>query len=107
MEIAADMKIDERERRAALLQRHAGLVFQVANSHARDPEDRAELAQDIAAQLWRAWDSYDARRPLATWMYRIALNVAISHLRVRSRHDTHHVPFDDELHDTGIDAGAG
>jgi RNA polymerase sigma-70 factor (ECF subfamily) len=34
-------------------------------------------------------------------MYRIALNVAISHLRGRSLRDRHHVPFDEGLHDTG------
>ena len=39
---------------AALLQRHSGIVFKVANSYARHPEDRADLAQEIAAQLWRA-----------------------------------------------------
>jgi RNA polymerase sigma-70 factor (ECF subfamily) len=31
-------------------------------------------------------------------MYRIALNVAISHLRGRSLRDRHHVPFDETLH---------
>ena len=38
-------------------------------------------------------------------MYRIALNVAISHLRGRSLRDRHHVPFEDGLHDTAHDAG--
>lgn len=74
----------------ALLQRHSGIVFKVANSYARDPEDRADLAQDIAAQLWRAWPKFDPSRSPTTWMYRIALNVAISHVRERSlrrRHD--------------------
>jgi RNA polymerase sigma-70 factor (ECF subfamily) len=106
MEIAADMKADARDRFAELLQRHRGLVFKVANSYARDPEDRADLAQEITAQLWRAWGSYDPGRPLATWMYRIALNVGISHLRGRSRRDAHHVPLDDSLQDIGFDAGA-
>ena len=36
-------------------------------------------------------------------MYRIALNVAISHLRGRSLRERHHVPFDEELHDAGSD----
>jgi RNA polymerase sigma-70 factor (ECF subfamily) len=81
-----------------LLQRHRGIVLKVAGSYAADPEDRADLAQDIAAQLWRAWPSYAPDRPVTTWMYRIALNVAISHLRGRSLRDRHHVPFDETLH---------
>ena len=99
MEIAAPMKdAASRAEFADLLQRHRGLVFKVAHSYSRDAEDRADLAQEIAAQLWRAWPSYDPGRPLATWMYRIALNVAISHLRGRSRHDAHHVPLDEAHH---------
>ena len=85
---------------SALLQRHAGIVFKVANTYARGSDDRADLAQEIAAQLWRAWPALDPARSATTWMYRIALNVAISHVRsnrVRLRHDA--VPLDDDLHD--------
>ena len=90
---------------SALLQQHAGIVFKVANTYARLPEDRADLAQEIAAQLWHAWPKYDPARSFSTWMYRVALNVAISHVReqsVRGRHDA--VPLDDALHDIA-DAG--
>ena len=84
-----------------LLQRHAGIVFKVANSYARGSYDCADLAQEIAAQLWRAWPKFDSKRSsVTTWMYRSALNVAISYVRsnsVRLRHDA--VPLDEQLHD--------
>lgn len=79
---------------ALTLQRHRGIVFKVANSYCRDPEDRADLAQEIATQLWRAWPAYDPARSVTTWMYRVALNVAISHGRSRRRHG-HAVPLED------------
>ena len=60
----------------ALLQCHAGIVFKVANSYARSVEDRADLAQEIAAQLWHAYPNFDHARSFSTGMYRIALNVA-------------------------------
>lgn len=90
----------------ALLQRHAGIVFKIAGSYTRGAEDRADLAQEIAAQLWHAWPKYDPARSFSTWMYRIALNVAIGQLRqhdLRRRHDA--VPLDDALHDVA-DANA-
>lgn len=71
-----------------LLQRHRGILVKVAGSYARQREDREDLAQEIAAQLWRAWPGYDPARPFSTWMYRIALNVAISQLRGRARTPT-------------------
>lgn len=89
-----------------LLQRHRGIVFKVANTYARLAEDRDDLAQEIAAQLWHAYPSYDPARSFSTWMYRVALNVAISHVReqsVRRRHDA--VPLDEDIHDMTDVAG--
>ena len=97
---------DARDTFGTLLQRNSGIVFKVANSYARDIDDRAELAQEIAVQLWHAYPNYDPTRSFSTWMYRIALNVAISHLRhleLRRRHDA--VPLDDALHDV-VDGNA-
>lgn len=99
MELATTMTDDARREFGTLLERHRGIVFKVANSYARDPDDRADLAQEIAAQLWRAWPAYDQARTFTTWMYRVALNVAISQLRGRSLRDRHHVSFDEHLHD--------
>lgn len=82
-----------------LLQRHRGIVFKVANSYCRNPADRADLAQEIAAQLWRAWPTYDPARSVTTWMYRIALNVAISHARGDGRRRWRAVPLDETTHD--------
>ncbi|NCT66503.1 MAG: sigma-70 family RNA polymerase sigma factor [Rhodanobacteraceae bacterium] len=73
--------VDARERFQALIERHRGIVFKVANSYCRNAEDRGDLVQDISAQAWKAFASWDAARPFSTWLYRIALNVAISALR--------------------------
>lgn len=103
MELAPTMTTDARREFGELLERHRGIVFKVANSYATHPEDRADLAQEIAAQMWRAWPGYDSRRSATTWMYRIALNVAISHLRGRSLRDRHHLPLDEAVHDLEAD----
>lgn len=90
------------ERFSDLLEAHRRIVFKVANTYCWDPEDRADLSQEIVAQLWRAFSAYDPHRPFSTWMYRIALNVAISSVR-RRRRETLTVPFDETVHDTADD----
>ena len=104
MEIAATMQDSTRQHFGELLERHRGIVFKVAYSYCPHPDDRADLVQEIAAQLWRAFPGYDADRSFSTWMYRIALNVAISSLRSRRR-DLHSVPLDESLHDVPGDEG--
>jgi RNA polymerase sigma factor (sigma-70 family) len=59
------------------------IVFKVASIYARGAENRNDLAQEIRVQLWRSFSSYDARAKFSTWMYRVALNVAISQVRRR------------------------
>ena len=83
-----------------LLERHRGIVFKVANTYCRDPHDRADLMQEIAAQAWRSFGNYDGQRPFPTWMYRVALNVAISYRRSSGTHEQYTVAFDEQLHDT-------
>jgi RNA polymerase sigma-70 factor (ECF subfamily) len=90
---------DHSEQFGELLERHRKIVFKVANTYCRDPHDRADLAQEIAVQLWRAFPGYDSSRVFSTWMYRIALNVAISFRRSGSLRERHMVALDEQLHD--------
>ncbi|TKS53485.1 sigma-70 family RNA polymerase sigma factor [Luteimonas yindakuii] len=98
MEIASPVGTDA-DGFEVLLARHRGIVLKVAASYAWHREDRAELAQEIHLQLWRAWPGYDRRRSFPTWMYRIALNVAIDHARRQGGQRDRTEPFDDRLHD--------
>lgn len=70
---------------SSLLEKHAGIIQKVALGYTSSHADRQDLAQEITLQLWRAYPRYSPDRPFSTWMYRIALNVAISHLR-KHRH---------------------
>lgn len=97
------------ERFWELLEQHRRIVFKVANTYGWRPEDRADLAQEIRAQLWRAFPAYDPTRSFSTWMYRVALNVAISFVRTNRRRERHTVPLEDDVHDVAYetDGGAG
>lgn len=95
----ATMASDTQQAFSELLEGHRGIVLKVAATYARDPHDRADLAQEIATQLWRAWPGYDPSRSFSTWMYRIALNVAIGFVRGNVRRIRHAIPLDDAVHD--------
>ena len=88
------------QRFEVLLQEHRRIVFKVAGLYSRTMDDREDLVQEICVQLWRSFARYDERQAkFSTWLYRIALNVAISQARRQhwSEHDrfeplqTHHL----------------
>jgi RNA polymerase sigma-70 factor (ECF subfamily) len=45
-----------------------------------NPERRRDLLQDMHVALWRSFASYDERCAVRTWVYRIAHNVAATHV---------------------------
>src|ERR1700730_13008670 len=61
-----------------LVDEHKKILYKVCNSYCRNHDDREDLALEIIVQLWRSFGYFDARCLFSTWMYRIALNVAIS-----------------------------
>jgi RNA polymerase sigma factor (sigma-70 family) len=67
----------------ALLNQYRALLHKVVRVYAHSAADRDDLFQEIVLQLWRAYPSFEQRAKFSTWMYRIALNVAISGLRKR------------------------
>ena len=81
----------------ALLDEHRKILYKVAGAYCKGEADRADLAQEIVGQLWRAFPRYDEHYRFSTWMYRIALNVAISFYRGESRRLRTVVPAEDSI----------
>ncbi len=77
------------DRFLALLEEHRRILYKVANAYCRTVEDRRDLVQEIVVQLWRSFPRFDDRVRFSTWVYRIALNVAISFYRSESRWTRH------------------
>ena len=68
-----------------ILNLHRGLIYKVCNLYCSDPEDRKDLFQEIVLQVWKSLGSFRQQSSLTTWMYRIALNTAITHLLKEKR----------------------
>ncbi|WP_158967283.1 RNA polymerase sigma factor [Paraglaciecola sp. L3A3] len=70
---------------AQLMEQHKGIVYKIVNSYCQNQDDRQDLAQEILTTMWLVFDKYDNAYKFSTWMYRIALNVAISYYRKDSK----------------------
>ena len=71
------------------LDEHKRILYKICNSYCGNPDDRDDLAQEIVLQLWRSFGTFDDGYRFSTWMYRVALNVAVSfyrHEATRARH---------------------
>jgi len=62
-----------------------GILYKISRIYSEDLIDRQDLYQDIVYQLWKSFDSFKGESKISTWVYRVALNTAISHLQRRNK----------------------
>lgn len=64
-----------------IIEQHKGILFKVARAYCPNEEDRQDLIQEMMIQIWQSVHKYNNQFKISTWLYRIALNVAISFYR--------------------------
>lgn len=68
-----------------LISEHRGMLYKVCGMYCFTAADRQDLYQEIVYQLWRSFRSFRGEARISTWIYRIALNTAITGLRKQKR----------------------
>lgn len=81
------MTEDKDQQFESVMDQFRGLIYKIANGYSNNREDLNDLIQEIALQMWRSFDCYNPEFKRSTWIYRIALNTAISFLRKNTTRD--------------------
>ncbi|GAA0720905.1 RNA polymerase sigma factor [Aquimarina litoralis] len=68
-----------------IIKQNEGVIFKITTVYTDQSEDQQDLYQEIVYQLWKAYDSFRGDAKISTWMYRVALNTAITRLRKEKR----------------------
>jgi RNA polymerase sigma-70 factor (ECF subfamily) len=85
---------------------HGPALDRLARAYEADPETRRDLLQEIHLALWRSLDSFQSRCSLRTWIYRVAHNVAASHIVTNRRQNAHQLISIDDVEVTDDRGGA-
>tara|TARA_R110002072_G_scaffold192107_7_gene348855 strand:+ start:1332 stop:1841 length:510 start_codon:yes stop_codon:yes gene_type:complete len=75
------MMANKKEHFIKTIDEHKKIIYKIVNSYCQNKEDKKDLEQEIIIQLWNSFDNYNSDYKYSTWMYRLALNVAISFYR--------------------------
>ena len=70
---------------AGITRQYGASLERTCRGYERDPALRAELLQEIWLGLWRALPRFQGRSSLRTWVYRVAHNLAVSHVARHAR----------------------
>ncbi|MBL7760749.1 MAG: sigma-70 family RNA polymerase sigma factor [Sediminibacterium sp.] len=65
----------------SLLNQHQKIIYKVCNLYMQSHADREDLFQEITLQAWKAFGNFRGDAKFSTWLYRVALNTAITFYR--------------------------
>jgi RNA polymerase sigma-70 factor (ECF subfamily) len=69
------------------LDQYKGLIFKIVKSYADTALDQEDLFQDVVIQVWRSIPSFRNESAASTWIYRVALNTAMTWFRRERKRD--------------------
>ena len=84
----------DKEKFISVVKENQNLIFKICYSYCSNSENRKDLQQEILLQLWNSFSKFDGRVKISTWIYRIALNTAISYYRNDCKHKDKKVTID-------------
>lgn len=80
------------------LQLHKGIVYKISKMYEEDPENRADLVQEIIFQLWKSYDGFQQKSKFSTWMYRVSLNTALTFFKKKKKENSKITFSNEEFH---------
>ena len=83
-----------------LLRRHEARVLRVLRLLGVPASDREDVAQNVFLRLFRGLDGFQAGRPFASWVYKVAANAAVDWRGRSDRQRREEAPWDDAIEET-------
>jgi RNA polymerase sigma-70 factor (ECF subfamily) len=69
-----------------LIKENEKLIYKIARLYTNNTQDQDDLFQEIVIQIWKAFKKFKNHSKISTWVYRIAMNTAITGLRKRKKY---------------------
>jgi RNA polymerase sigma-70 factor (ECF subfamily) len=66
-----------------IFEKNIGIIIKIARAYTKTTQDREDLINDIALELWKSFERFKGDSKLSTWIYRVALNTALNYNRKR------------------------
>ncbi|MFV8325224.1 RNA polymerase sigma factor [Flavobacterium sp. ZS1P14] len=77
--------MNKKETFTKAIKANEGLIYKMASMYTDTIHDRNDLVQEIIYNLWKSFDTFNQKSSLSTWMYKVAMNVAIYQLKTAKR----------------------
>jgi len=70
-------------------------IYRICCAYERNAIDRDDLYQEIAINIWKNLDKFEGRSAISTWIYRIAVNTTLLHIKKESKRNSTKTELDE------------
>ena len=80
--------MSKQEKFIRLIQDNHRVINKVLYLYTDTSEERKDLKQEILSQAWSAYKRFNNESSFTTWLYRVALNISMTHLKKKKASTT-------------------
>lgn len=80
----------------AIIKENEGIIYKITKIYTDQYVDQQDLYQEIVYQLWKSFDNFKGNSKISTWIYRVALNTALTYIKRKTKH-LKPIPINDEI----------
>ena len=84
-----------------IFEENLGIVLKISRAYTSSTQDREDLTNDIALELWKSFKKFKGDSKVSTWLYRVALNTAMNYKRRKTKDSFFSFLYDYRQEDIG------
>lgn len=68
-----------------IIDKHNAILYKIGRSYTKEAADFQDLYQEMLIQLWQAFPRFKGNSKVSTWMYKVALNTALTYSKKKNK----------------------
>lgn len=81
-----------------ILDENKDRIYRICCAYVSDKDERDDLYQEIVINIWKNLDKFEGRSQISTWIYRIAVNTSLLHIRSSGKREKLHTEINENIH---------
>lgn len=81
--------MDRESRYREVIETNKDRIFRICCGYVNDRDERKDVYQEILLNIWKSLDGFRAQAQISTWIYRVAVNTCLGHLKSERRRRNH------------------
>jgi len=78
-------ELRQKEQFLDIFEKNIGIILKIARAYTKSVQDKEDLINDIALELWKSFERFHGESKISTWIYRVAINTSMNYKRKQKK----------------------